>query len=149
MRRLLEKWDGLSEWVRWLLCVPVIITTLLVAFIIGDILAIILLRGLSENVVHTLLPAVMTFLGVPILYFAIHAFVPRYQVLITGVLVGLSTILGVMSAARWGFYITGYAAVYNPPSYSFAQDALQTVTAVITSWFWFFYFKRVKAISVL
>ena len=134
----MDRWNILPEWARWILCWPIILILTLLAGLITMSLASMAVDRIwiSESVAETVYPALVTFLSGPIFFFLIHQFVPRKPNWFTGFFVFFSTALGIMSAIRWYLGITGGVAIDN-----FMQDVLQTITAVIVSWFWFFYFK--------
>jgi len=135
----MNKWNSFPEWVRWILCWPIIVILTLLVGLITMILASIALDriGISKAVAEILYPAIVTLINGPVFFFLIHQFVPRKQIWVTGFFVFVSTTLGIMAAIRWYLEITEKIATDI-----LLQDMVQTITAVGVSWFWFFYFKN-------
>jgi len=135
----MNKWNSLPEWLRWILCWPVIVVIGLVMSLVSMFLASSLLNEswLPNSVEYILLPAICTFIAGPILFALIHEFVPRKPNLFTGFVVCISTVLGILSLVRWYFEVV-YGFEWNP----LLRDIFQTVTAVGTSWYWFYFFKE-------
>lgn len=136
----MNTWYRLPEWIRWVLCWPVIFgSTILVGGITYFFTARLLnVWRLPIPVAKALFPALTTFISGPVLFFLIYQFVPRKPNWVTGFFLFLSTTLGVLSAIRWVFEISGGDIEFS----QFAADVLQTITAVGVSWYWFLYFKR-------
>ena len=135
----MNKWNSFPEWIRWILCWPIIlILTLIAGFFTMNMASMALDRiWISKSVAEVLYPAVATLISGPIFFFLIHQFVPRKQNWITGFFVFISSTLGIMSVVRWYFEINEGVATDI-----LLNDIFQTLTAVGVSWFWFFYFKN-------
>lgn len=136
----MEKWEKLPEWSRWILCWPLILVFPLLVGVIISLFASTVLRGffLPDFVVEAIAPALATLLAGPVFFFFIHQLVPRKPTWVTGFFVFLSTTLGLFATVRWCVEI--WSGQFEAGQ--FFQDALQTITAVGVSWYWFFYFRK-------
>lgn len=135
----MKYWWKIPEWGRWILCWPVILVAGIASAVIVKIVLWLLLvpHGVAKPVFDVLSPALMSLMYIPVFFYSVYTFVPRRPIIITGLCVGISSILGVMSAIRWAVEVVDGTTALTP----FFTDVLQTIAAVGGSWYWFFRFK--------
>ncbi len=129
-------WNSLPEWLRWILCWPVIVGVYLVpALMILSLSADMFdfVGWVSEVAQGVLVSIVQAGLLAPLIRILMKMFIPRRQDIVSGVVLGLGGLLSLMSAMRWYYEITeGLAS-----SGEIATDMTQVVTGLAV-WGWLF-----------
>ena len=135
----MKYWWRIPEWGRWILCWPVMLVAGIASAIIVELILwwLLVAHGVSKPVFDVVSPALMSLMCIPVFFYSVYTFVPRRPTIVTGLCVGISTILGVMSVIRWIVEIIERSTEFAP----LLTDALQTIAAVGGSWYWFFRFK--------
>jgi hypothetical protein len=135
----MKKWDGLPEWLRWILCWPIILLGMITVGLLAYFLSNMFLDRIwmPDILAAILLPAASTIVGcwfTPILF---STFIPRRPDIVALFPTILVIILGLMASVRWYFEIMENLV----PLQALLTDILQTVAAVIV-WVYVYYTLR-------
>ena len=135
----MKKWYALPEWLRWILCWPIIILGMIVVGLIALALANTLLDRIwiPDIAATILLPAISTIMGCSVTPYLFSTFIPRRPDIVAAVPTIFVIILGLMSVVRWYFEITDDMVPWE----DLLTDILQTVAAVI---FWVYVYFRLR-----
>jgi hypothetical protein len=135
-----EKWDALPEWLRWILCWPIILLGMIVTGVIVYVLSNVILARMwiPDIAAEILRPALLTILGCWVTPFLFSTFIPRRPDIVAAVPTFLVIILGLMSVVRWYFEITDNMVPWE----QLLTDILQTVASVCV---WIYIYLRLRS----
>lgn len=124
----MKRWNTLAEWIRWILCWPIILLGLILSGIVMYGFANMFLDqfwipDIAATILH---PALATILGCQLIPFLFSTFIPRRSDIVATVPMTIVVLLGLMSAVRWWYEIMDNLV----PSDVLLTDIFQTLAAI-------------------
>jgi hypothetical protein len=136
----MEKWLKLPEWIRWILCWPIILVASFVAQIVGQFMANLAVDRiwLPDDFAEMASPVIASLISLPILMYSIQYLVPRKQHYVVAVLCVLYLLVTIN-----GFVWLYIGIVENADDvWLTVRDAVWAVLALIFGGYFFIKFKN-------